>query len=440
MIRFLSAVFVLTGLFAPAARAGLIEYVRQPDPSFRWELAKTDELPSGKVYTIKMVSQTWQTIPWAHDLVVFLPKDAKPTETLVLLNTGGSPGGVNSLLGLTLAQRLGAPVAVLFQIPNQPIYGKKEDALIAETFVRFLDGGAKDESWPLLFPMVKSVSKAMDALQAFAKQEWKTEVKDFVVTGASKRGWTAWLTGAAEPRTKAIAPMVIDVLNMPVQMPNQLKAFGRFSEMIRDYEERKLLPMPDSEDARRLWRMVDPYVYRDRLTMPKLIVNGANDPYWTVDALNNYWNDLKGDNHIVIVPNAGHQLQQQFDDNRTDPIRAVTRAVNGIAAFSRYQIANKPMPELKWQHTDADGQLRLRVTASAAPKAARLWVATSDSRDFRKAKWVEQPTEVSGTSVVGRVKPSEKGFLAFYGELDYDADGLPYSLSTQIRVAGAEKK
>ena len=47
-----------------------------------------------------------------------------------------------------------------------------------------------------------------------------------------------------DPRVVAIVPMVIDTLNMHVQMKNQLESFGTFSDMIRDYTERKLVPLP----------------------------------------------------------------------------------------------------------------------------------------------------------------------------------------------------
>ena len=215
----------LLALPAPAARADLLDYVQKPEPHFAWKLKQKIDTPLGAVYDIELTSQTWEGIDWTHQLQVYLPKDVQPTPVMLLFNTGGkaSIGSIADGLGLAAQDR--RPVAILYGIPNQPLLdGKKEDALIAETFVRYLD--TKDADWPLLFPMVKSVVKAMDALQEFSKQEWKTPVKSFVVSGASKRGWTTWLTAAADPRVQAIAPMVIDTLNMVEQMAHQKETLG----------------------------------------------------------------------------------------------------------------------------------------------------------------------------------------------------------------------
>src|SRR5205807_4298343 len=114
---------------------------------------------------------------------------------------------------------------------------------------------------PLLFPMVKSVVRAMDVVQSFSQQEWQVKVQKFVISGASKRGWTTWLTGAIDPRVKAISPFVIDTLNMRKQNVHQREAFGAYSEEIDDYTGRGLVPMPDTPEANRLWNMVDPYFY-----------------------------------------------------------------------------------------------------------------------------------------------------------------------------------
>ncbi len=67
----------------------------------------------------------------------------------------------------------------------------------------------------------------------------------------------------------------------------------------------------ETPEGTKLWKMVDPFTYRDRLTKPKLLINGTNDRYWTLDALDLYWNELKGPKYLVELPNAGHGLDNQ---------------------------------------------------------------------------------------------------------------------------------
>jgi PhoPQ-activated pathogenicity-related protein len=427
LLPLVAVIICLTG--PDWARADVVDYCKIPDKEFRWELKGKSETDAGTIYDLHLVSQVWHDVKWEHQVQVFLPKEVKPGATMFLFNQGGKANSGSTAFGMEMARKMGAPVAIVYGIPNQPIFGKTEDGLIAETFVKYLD--TKDPTWPLLFPMAKSLVRAMDALQEFAKQEWKVEVRWFVVSGGSKRGWTTWLTGAADPRVKAIAPLVIDTLNMVQQMDHQWRSYGKYSAMIGDYTTRGLVPMPKTPEADKLWKMVDPWNYRDKLKMPILMINGANDPYWTVDALNLYWDGLKSEKWVLYVPNAGHDLTQKVDGK---PDRS--RVQNALAAFTKAQAFDKALPKLSWKHDDNAGKLRLTVKSDVAPAGARLWVARAPTRDFRRATWEEQPATIKDGTVVGELAQPTEAFLAFFGELDFTLDGQPYSLSTQIRVAG----
>jgi len=419
----------------PEIPPGLANYVNRPEPKFRWELRKKESVNGATIYDLGFVSQDWQSIVWEHQMQIYLPEGAAPAATMLLWNQGGTAGDGSIAFGMDLARRLKAPVAFLYGIPNQPLFdGKKEDTLIAETFVRYLE--TRDEAWPLLFPMVKSLVKAMDVLEAFTRQEWQHKLSGFVVSGASKRGWTTWLTAASDARVVGIVPMVIDTLNMREQTPYQLKSFGKYSDQIHDYTARGLVPMPDTPEAKKLWSMVDPWVYRAKITVPKLLINGNNDPYWTSDALNLYWDDLLGEKWVTYVPNAGHNLEQKFADG-SRPSRE--RAVASLAAFVHSIARNKPFPKLRWNHSDAEGKARLTVDAQPAPVAARLWLARSPTRDFRLAQFQEQPLEVRAGQVVADVPRPTEGNVSFFAELDYEVDGLKHQLSTQLRIVEAGK-
>ncbi len=214
--------------------------------------------------------------------------------------------------------------------PFQPLFDRREDALIAYTFDQYLQTG--DAGWPLLLPMVKSATRAMDAVQSIAHQRWNVSIESFTVTGASKRGWTAWLTAATDPRVMAVAPMVIDVLDMRAQMAHQRATWGEFSDEIRDYSALDLQSRLQSERGDALLRMVDPFSYRQRLTQPKLILLSTNDRYWPLDALNIYWPGLPDPKNVLYVPNQGHGL------------RDADRVINGLSALHRYAAAGKLLP------------------------------------------------------------------------------------------------
>ncbi|QVL32534.1 hypothetical protein KIH39_01040 [Telmatocola sphagniphila] len=428
---------LLALLFLPlSARADLASYLKKPEPKYSWKLKSKTEVLIGTVYEIDMISQEWQGIVWDHTIAIIIPKNVKPTSTMLLFNTGGTFKVTDAALALSLADKSKSPVAFLYGIPKQPLFdGLREDALISETFVRYLK--SKDEDWPLLFPMVKSLIKAMDTVQAFAKEEWKFEVKSFLVSGASKRGWTSWLTGASgDPRVKAIAPLVIDMLNFSKQIPLQTASFGQPSEQIKDYTEKGLLNYAQNPLGQKLWAMVDPYSYRDKVTIPKMLIHGTNDPYWPQEATNMYWNDLQGDKYLLYVPNAGHNLQQKTDDNPRD----LSRAVNSLAAYTRCIVYDKPMPKLNWEHKDGSkpGMYEVVVTSNVKPKAVRLWQVENATRDMRKSTWTESPINFSEGKSIGTVAAPQSGWKAFLAELEFEEEGNNFFLSTQLRMISAK--
>jgi PhoPQ-activated pathogenicity-related protein len=425
-MRTIAAGLAILALNGPA-RAGLDEYVKKPDPEFAWSEASRGSTPVGTFTELRLTSQVWKGLTWTHSLYVYEPSQVADTDAVLLFITGRDNGEKPELDDhkryFGVASACGARVAVLFQVPNQPLLeGKKEDELIAETFVRYLKTG--DEEWPLLFPMVKSAVRAMDAVQAWAKGRGKPATR-FVVTGGSKRGWTTWLTGAVDDRVIAIAPMVIVMLNLGQQGPNQLKVWGEYSEQIHDYVERGLMEKVQTPSGTKLWKMVDPYSYRDRLAKPKLLINGTNDRYWTLDALDLYWDGLKGPKYLVELPNAGHGLDQNRD-----------WAISTLGAFFRHVVNGRSMPRLSWTFdTGERGEATLTIRAEPAPRAAHLWTAQSASRDFRESHWDAKPLR-AGATIAARVSPPTNGHLALFGELEYEVDGIPYHLTTTFFEPG----
>ncbi len=396
----------------------LTDYLQKPDPSYTWSVQEKGDFRT----TLRLVSQTWQGIPWEHSLVVIKPRKPYSTELAILVLTGGEPNERELTQLALVAELTGVPTAVLFQIPKQPLFGDLiEDDLIAHTFEKYLETG--DASWPLLFPMTKSALRGMDAVQEFTK-DWEEPVQKFLVTGASKRGWTTWMVGASgDPRIAGLAPLVIDNLNIPAQMKHQKELWDGYSPQIDDYTRRGLQQKLETPEGLRLAQMIDPYSYRERITAPTMIINAGNDAYWTVDALNHYWNDLKQPKWVRMVPNVPHSLGD---------LRAV---IENVGMFARSLCGEFRMPVPSWEYLEGP---RLRVaTKGHGFEKVSLWRATSDDLRFDKSTWeVIQEQTFSPESIETTISYSvpENQNSAVFCEMRYRVHGRLFSLTTSVRI------
>ena len=419
-------------------QTALKNYIQNGDKTYQWELKDSVDLGGVKGYHLLLTSQKWREYTWRHQLTVFVPKEVKYDGAMLFI-TGGSnkdeqpnwsktDGLWASLAGISNKNK--AIVALIKQVPNQPLYGDlTEDALISYTLHQFKQN--KDYSFPLLFPMVKSSVKAMDAVQEFTKQKANIIVNNFVVTGASKRGWTTWLSAAIDDkRVKAIAPMVIDMLNMPATLNYQYETYGEYSEQINDYVKLGIPQSSATENGKAINDMIDPFSYRSNLTVPKMIFIGTNDEYWTIDAIKFYYDKIPGKNLIHYVPNAGHNLG------------GGKQAFEALSAFFGTTIMNKEYPLATWKVEPTNGNLSFEVTPVTTDLVeATLWHTTSADRDFRNNLWLNRNIKLDSLPEIRiRIPFPKKAFQAFYLDLKYKSpNGGTYTTSTRVYVTDEKK-
>ena len=416
----------------------LESYIENNDDSFTWEVKDSRDVNGLKLYNLLVTSQKWREYTWRHQVAVLVPEEVKYDGALLFI-TGGSnkdempnwkkpDDGTIQMMGM-VAQKNKAVTAVVFQVPNQPLFGNlTEDEIISLTFHNYRE--SKDYTWPLLFPMVKSAIRAMDAVQAFSKETLNHKINRFLVSGASKRGWTTWLTGASDPRVEAIAPMVIDMLNMPKSIGYHVEAWGDYSIQIQDYVELGIAQDVNTPDGQEITTMVDPFSYREKLTMPKLIFNGTNDEYWPADAIKHYINEIPGENYLHYVPNAGHGLGDK------------KQAIQALSSFFAETLQKVDYPECSWSFEENGQEIVLKIDASKDKLAGvLLWTCDSEDRDFRDNEFVSQAIDTEAENQITiNVDYPASGFRAFYIDLLYpDPNGDIYSISTRMFVANAEK-
>ncbi len=347
------------------------------------------------------------------------PSQIRNRKFVAILLTGGKGGSEQQDSAQLLADALGIRTALLTDVPNQAIIeGKKEDDLLSYTLDQYRRSG--DPSWPLLFPMVSSVVKGIDVLeQVLGEKDLKV-----IVIGASKRGWTTYLSGASDPRIAAIVPAVFEMVSIPKQVALARSRYGRDSEKIRPYTALGLTDNLLEPRVAQLVKWLDPVQYAPKLTMPKLVLLGANDPYWVVDSVREYWDTLPEPKMLRILPNVGHSALSEKE------------GLEAVVAFSQRVIDNEPLPQVSWKEVSASDST-LSTSGTSAAKIARctLWQAHTDDSDFRQAEFSQTPCTVSpdGHTFETRAEVPQGKNTAAFATVE-TSDKLLFSTQPRVRL------
>ncbi|MCB0688687.1 MAG: PhoPQ-activated pathogenicity-related family protein [Saprospiraceae bacterium] len=422
----------------------LEQYVDQRDKNAPWEVVDTIEGEGYNIYVVRMISQDWLTTAevkdptWWHWLTVVVPDSVQSNTGLLFIGGGNRKREQPTKAGDQLVQTAlltHSIVTELHNVPNQPLefvgddYGPRdEDEIISYGWRKFLEGGAKDEDihWLARMPMTTAAARAMDVLELLSRQIEVKPLEKFVVAGGSKRGWTTWTTGAVDKRVVAIVPIVIDMLNIIPSFSHHWRAYGRWAPAVGDYNREGIMEWQHSREYDRLISLTDPYSFRDKLTMPKLILNATGDQFFLPDSWQFYWKDLKGEKHLRYVPNSEHSMRE-------------TDAWTSLLAFFQMIVEQTPRPDFDWEVKD--GNIHIQTKPAFPPSKITLWQAHNDkARNFQVDSigrtYDSTILEISadGTYEVTVEKP-ENGWTAFFVELEFPfKENIPFKLSTGVVV------
>lgn len=470
------------------AASPLWDYVNAPDPHYGYK--DTGAIFKGTFpceytgHVLNLTSQAWLSSPfvsrsvWTHQLVVIEPaKINASVHTSNLYITGGgndNPGMPNNssedvLMSAAMACATSTVAATLFQVPNAPIVWeddpshseRSEDAAVGWSWYEYINYQQDAPENVILFPMAKSAASAMTAVQDYSAKAFNHDINDFVVAGASKRGWTTWLIAACDKRVKAAAPIVMDMLNFSAGVMHMYQSYGGWTFAFKDYWDLNITADLTTPKMPMLTKQIDVLQYAENLTMPKLVIDSTGDEFFMPDDDHYWWGDLPGETYRLMIANAEHSMATGLG-----PL------LEGYIAFTWSVILDTPRPEFTWdmkQLNDTTGMVT--VTSKTKPNSAYMKAATSfwddqGRRDFRLVKgdtkadpchfipvkifgeacvnpvlwfWLEleQQRDAEGNYVyTAFLPPPPKGrYRALFVDMQYPGPNLStFRMSTQVNI------
>ena len=352
----------------PVNDNGLLrEYINRLDinqitgqPVFDYKILKEENNGNGnKTVWLGVHSVTYLTpeasdqYVWSHQVVIFLHDKLKNsifnTSRAIVYLDGVDASAEdppiktenNDLLNLIWDISYDSNVVGVFitRIPPRIKYEGEdsrhsEDDLMAVFWQKYLFEGKNIEN-TFFAPMAKAAMKCVDAVEDYLQQvgtenQYENDFK-YVITGASKRGWTSWLVAAMDQqRTQAALPVVMSMANIQQHLHRMNRIYNNnwpftFEWLVR----RKLMGEIDSSNYTDLMSIVDPinYDYHDKLIY---LESSTSDEFFLPDDIIDYWNDSPQIRHKLfrLVPKSEHSMIGHLKTIREQSAKVVTMINN----------------------------------------------------------------------------------------------------------------
>lgn len=419
-----------------------------------YSLLEKKQRPGVMLQRFNLNSQTWSpqgvVSPerWQNGVDIYIPDSAREKNALVVINNGSNNNGSGTPVAPTnfneeelsrIAIATRTVVISVSNVPNQVLSYQGvttplgEDNSVAYSWKLFIGDTHKYQDASLHIPMAASVSQAF----RLAKKELTQQnINKFIVTGASKRGWAAWLTALSDPDVGAVVPFAMDLLNTQKSLEHMYQSYGKnWPVAFYPYYNQGIDQEVGTDKFARLMRLEDPLTYLntdmgDRLKIDKYIINASGDDFYVPDNSHFYYGLLPGSKSLRVVPNSTHN-------------GILSVAEQSLITFvNRFQEKQK-LPEITENvQSRGDGKKELVVNFSEKPVAILQWTARNPAaRDFRYAcdiKYNSVPVSLAtgdNTLSISLTTP-DSGWQATYIEATF-TDG--YVATTQVYITPDEK-
>lgn len=419
-----------------------------------YSLLEKKHLPGIMLQRYNLNSQAWSpqgvVSPerWQNGVDIYIPDSAREKNALVVINNGSNDNGSGSSAAPTnfseeelsrIAVATRTVVISVSNVPNQVLTYQgvttplAEDDSVAYSWKLFIGDTQKYQDASLHIPMAASVSQAF----RLAKKELTQQnITKFMVTGASKRGWAAWLTALSDPDVDAVIPFVMDLLNTKKSLEHMYQSYGKnWPLAFYSYYNQGIDQQIDTNEFASLMTLEDPFTYLNtdmspRLKIDKYIINASGDDFYVPDNSHFYYDRLPGSKSLRVVPNSTH-----------NGILSVTEQ-SLITFVNRFQQKQK-LPEITEKvQNSSNGNKELTVSFSEKPAAVLQWTAENPAaRDFRYAcdvKYNSVPVSLTtgGDTLSVPLTTPDSGWQATYIEATF-SDG--YVATTQVYITPDEK-